>query len=194
MRPSRSVKTSSNAFGQILKSSSCPSSATRGATLRRTGRRTVARALALPWRTISPWPDEMQLSFRITIYKLAKKLKRILVYGSTCAPAPVCPLCPLCRKDERAQTQSSGPIAFRLQGGLPSLDTARSRTDTYTHPLACNHLRHSLEWLFAFRATPGPKLRADWAAPRMWDLMVALKLSPFASLCDNYIQYSWFSM
>lgn len=35
--------------------------------------------------------------------------------------------------------RSSGPPAFRLQGGLPSLDTTRSRTDTYTRPSACNH-------------------------------------------------------
>lgn len=42
-----------------------------------------------------------------------------------------------CRRE--GHRRSLGPPAFRLQGGLPSLDTARSRTDTYTRPSACNH-------------------------------------------------------
>lgn len=82
--------------------------------------------------------NEIQLSFRITIYNSAEKPRRILAYESTAHVG--LPFPSLCLGPERRNPRSFGsPPVFRLQGGPPSLDIVRSRADTYTRPLTCNH-------------------------------------------------------
>ncbi|KYN20236.1 hypothetical protein ALC57_07140, partial [Trachymyrmex cornetzi] len=76
--------------------------------------------------------------------------------------------------------RSLGPPAFRLQGGLPSLDTTRSRTDTYTRPSACNHPPRSPSFprmTFRLSCCAGPRLGG--VSPR-WDPMAGPKSVPFA--------------
>jgi len=83
------------------------------------------------------WSDEIQLSFQITIYSLAEKPRHSCIreYARVGFCLVISGPNPAAERGPR----SSGPPAFRLQGGLPSLDTTRSRTDTYTRPSACNH-------------------------------------------------------
>lgn len=109
----------------------------------------VTKDKRLLWaHALSQWAycslsDRIQLSFQITIQQLAQgrfSHTKIRVGFCLVIPDPSLP-----ERDfhththTRAREQSSGPSAFRLQGGLPSLDTARSRKDTYTRLSACNH-------------------------------------------------------
>jgi len=82
------------------------------------------------------WSDKIQLSFQITIYSLAEKPRHSCIREY--ARVGFCLVISGPALPERSP-RSLGPPAFRLQGGLPSLDTTRSRTDTYTRPSACNH-------------------------------------------------------
>lgn len=115
--------------------------------------------LALPRRIY--WSDEIQLSFQITIYSLVEKPRHSCI--RECARVGFYLVIPGPGLSEEV-SRSSGPLTFRLQGGLPSLDTTRSRTDTYTRPSACNHPSRSPSFpRMTFRlsccASPGPGAR-----------------------------------
>lgn len=130
------------------------------------------------------WSDKIQLSFQITIYNLAEKPRhsciREYVHVGFCLVIP--------GPGQREKgPRSSGPPAFRLQGGLPSLDTTRSRTDTYTRPSACNHPPRSPSFpRMTFRLSccaAEPRVRCT---PPVGPDGRA-KICPFRPLVDDYI-------